>query len=406
MNWWIWLGIIAGIITILSILPKINRYLKLFFPSAILRFFRRNKELKDMDSKLTVSLPPNEDAPSKTISLQIPIPDKSFRYAGIHITVEYLDGLSTSHESLRDRFDKATHLKRSGKCVEAIELYKECLESTVLPEQEIAVYNQIGNCYFNLSENTQTMEYFRRAIALADKFKDEEGLEAGLLNLGSAYKEWGNANGAVGCFYRALEINKQTGNKDSKARILLNLGQIYVDQDQTTKAMTEFRNVLRMNRNIGSKEIEGFAYYGIGYSYYKEDIRKSLKYFRKALETFGEIRKIEAEALVLGSLGQAHLINNEKTKSLDCFESALKIYRDIGNRAGEVRILDSIALVYLLEKDDEKAREYLQQSARITTREADTRHLIFLGIYHSMIGNKAQAAEYFEKSGRQIKPSN
>lgn len=404
MDWWIWLGIIAGILTILSTLPKINRYLKLFFPHAILR--RRNKELKDTGSKLTVSLTPDKDAPSKTISLQISIPDKSFRYAGIHITVEYLDGLPTSHKSLRDKFDKATYLKRSGKCVEAIELYKECLEYVVLPEQEIAVYNQIGNCYFNLSENTQTIEHFHRAIGLADKFKDEKGLEAGLLNLGSAYKEWGNVNDAVDCFYRALEINKQTGNEDSKARILLNLGQIYVDQDQTTKAMTEFRNVLKMNRNIGSKEIEGFAYYGIAYSYYKKDVRKSLKYFRKALETFGEIRKIEAEALTLGSLGQAHLINSEKTKSLDCFESALGIYRDIGNRAGEVRILDSIALVYLLEEDDEKAREYLQQSARIATREEDTRHLIFLGIYHSMIGNKAKAAEYFEKSDRQIKSRN
>lgn len=406
MDWWIWLSIIPGVITILSTLPKINRYLKLFFSHAILGSFRRNKELKDTGSKLTVPLPPNKDAPSKTISLQIPIADKSFGYVGIHITVEYLDGLPTSHKSLRDRFDKATYLKRSGRCVEAIEVYNECLESVVLPEQEIAVYNQIGNCYFNLSENTQTIEYFHKAIDLADKFKDEKGLEAGLLNLGSAYKEWGNVNDAVDCLYRALEINKQTENKDSKARILLNLGQIYVDQDQTTKAMMEFRNVLRMNKNIGSKEIEGFAYYGIGYSYYKKDIRKSLKYLRKALGTFGEIRKIEAQASVSSALGQAHLINSEKTKSLDCFESALKIYRDTGNREGEVRILDSIALVYLLEKDDEKAKEYLQQSARIATREEDTRHLIFLGIYHSMIGNKAKAAEYFEKSNRQIKPSN
>jgi len=405
MDWWIWLSIIAGVITILSTLPKIRRYLKIFFSTAILRFFRRNKEMKGAGSELNTPLPANRDAGSKNISVQIPIPDKSFGYAGIQITVEYLDGVPTSERSLRDRFEKATYLKRSGKFIEAIELYKECLEYAVIPEQEIAIYNQIGSCYGALSENTESMEYYNKAVGLADKYRDEKGLEAGLLNLGSTYKKRGNVNDAVDCFYRALEINKQTGNKDSKARILLNLGQIYVDKGQTDKGMSEFRNVLRMNRNIGSKEIEGFAYYGIGDLYYKKDIRRSLRYFRKALEVFREIRGVEAEASVLDSLGLAHLINNEKTKCLDCLKSALEIYRGIGNRAGEVRILDSMALVYLLEKDAEKAREYLEKSARIASGEEDTRHLIIMGMYYSMTGDKAKAAEYFEKSERETESS-
>lgn len=405
MDWWIWLSIIAGVITILSTLPKIRRYLKLFFSTAILRLFRRNKEMKGASSEVTTPLPPNRDAESKNISVQIPIPDKSFGYAGIQITVEYLDGVPTSERSLRDRFEKATYLKRSGKFIESIELYKECLEYAVLPEQEVAIYNQIGSCYGALSENTESIEYYNKAVGLGDRCRDEKGLEAGLLNLGAAYKERGNVNDAVDCFYRALEINKQTGNKDSKARILLNLGKIYVNKGQTDKGMREFRNVLRMNRNIGSKKIEGFAYDSIAGLYYKKDIRRSLRYFRKALEVFREIREVEAEASVLGSLGLAYLINNEKTKCLDCLESALRIYRGIGNRAKEVRILDSMALVYLLEEDEEKARGYLEKSARIESGGEDTRHLIFVGIYYRMKGDKAKAAEYFEKSGRETESS-
>lgn len=400
MEWWIWLSIVAGVITILSTLPKIRRYLKLFFSRAILGLFRRNKEMKGASSELTTPLPANRDAGSRNISVEIPIPDKSFGYAGIQITVEYLDGVPTSERSLKDRFEKATNLKRSGKFIEAIELYRECLEYAVMREQEVAIYSQIGSCYGALSENTESMEYYNKAVGLADSSRDEKGLEAGLLNLGATYKERGNVSDAVDCFYRALEINKQTGNKDIKARILLNLGQIYVDKGQTDKGMSEFRNVLRMNRNIGSKKIEGFAYYGIGGLYYKKDIKRSLRYFHKALEVFREIKEVEAEASVLDSLGLAHLINNEKTKCLDCLESALGIYRGIGNRARQVRILDSMALVYLLDKDAEKARGYLEKSARIESGEEDTRHLVFMRIYYRMKGDKAKAAEYSEKLER------
>jgi tetratricopeptide (TPR) repeat protein len=406
MDWWIWLGIIAGVITILSTLPKIRRYLKVFFRPAILRCFRRNKEMKGTVSELNTTLRTNRDAGSENISVQIPIPDKSFGYAGIQITVEYLNGLPTSERSLRDRFEKATYLKGSREFIEAIELYKECLEYAVIPEQKVAIYIQIGSCYGALFQNTESMKYYNEAVGLADKYRDEKGLEAGLLNLGSVYSERGNVNDAMDCFHRALEINKQTGNKDSKARILLNLGQVYVDKGRTDEGMSEFRTVLRMNSDIGSKKIEGFAYYGMGGLYYRKDTKRSLRYFRKALDVFREIKEVEAEASALDSLGLAYLINNEKTECLDCLKSALEICRTIGNRAGEVRVLDSMAFVYLLEEDAEKAREYLEESVRIASGEEDTRHLTIMGIYHRMTGDKAKATEYFEKSERETESSN
>ncbi len=332
------------------------------------------------------------------MSLKIPAPDRYIKKLNISVTIEYVDGSPVSEKELRDRFKKATDLKRIQRYVEAIELYKESMKFTASSEQEIALLTQIGNCYFDIFENTKAREYYGEAVKLANKVKDEKGLESALINLGAVNSLTHKLSEAMSCFKQALEINKKTKDNNIKAKILLNIGHIYQIQDKRKKALAVFRNVIRMNRNIGDKEIEGFAYYYIGSCYYWENQEKSLKYHKRALELFREIGKMKEEAAVLDAMGITYFISGEKTEALASFEKALKICRDVKDKKEEVRILDSIALIYLMNEDKEKAVEYLGQSEKIDISEEDTRHHILLSLYYNIIGDKEKAKEHYEKS--------
>lgn len=403
MNWWIWLGIIAAIITILT---GIDRLFRPIFSPIFKKIFRvKKKSGNETEAGLKGTLIKRDEA-NDFMSLKIPAPDRYIKKVNIKVTIEYLNGLPVSEKELRDRFEKATDLKRTQRFVEAIELYKESMKFTVSSEQEIALLIQIGNCYFDIFENIKAREYYGEAVTLANKVKDEKGLESALINLGAVYSLTEKLSEAMSCFKQALEINENTKDYNIKAKILLNIGHIYQKQDKTKKALAVFRNVIRMNRTIEDKEIEGFAYYYMGSCFYWENQKKSLKYHQRALELFREIGKMKEEATVLDAMGITYFISGEKTEALASFEKALKICRYVKDKMEEVRILDSIALIYLMNEDKEKAVEYLGQSAKIDISEEDSRHHIFLSLYYNIIGDKEKAKEYFEKSRNNVEEVN
>ena len=146
MTWWIWLGIVAAVVTILL---AIDHWFRPVFRVLFLRLFKRGREHPpSAETMIEVPLPKGSKVWKGTsLKLQIPMPPANIHRMEISVAVEYVDGLPTAEQNIRKRFNAAMELKSNREYHKALEIFEECLNLVSFPEQTIALFNQIGDCY-------------------------------------------------------------------------------------------------------------------------------------------------------------------------------------------------------------------------------------------------------------------
>jgi tetratricopeptide (TPR) repeat protein len=403
MDWWVWLGIIAAIIGILS---AIDRWFRPLFRPLLSRIFKRGGASSPKSIKNKDILPSDQMGGSKEVPISLFVPEQpaGIKRIAISATIEYVDGLPTAHLGVRKLFEQARELKNKKEYKKAVLLFEECLELAYSPEQRVALYNQIGRCYWYLSRYDQATNYYKRAKKLAAKVEDKEGLKAALWNLGATYRRKGKNDEAIQCFNNAIKILRDIGGTEEQAILMVNMGNAYEDQGKLQKALTCFKDALALAQKIEEKEGEGYALYFLGgyYYTYQHEVERPLDYFGKAHRIFKETQNKEYEARVLWIKGLMHIFLEEFEKALDCYNSALIISKETKDRFMEAMSLDYMALAYWITHDEEKALEYLEQSSKIEMDqiiEAErSRHQTFMGIYYGMKGEREKATKYFKQS--------
>jgi len=91
---------------------------------------------------------------------------------------------------------------------------------------------------------TEALEYYKRAIKIREDINDKKGLAASLNNIGYIYKMQGNIPLAIDCYNKSIRLQEQ--NRNSKNEIIdrkglaysySNLGVIYKDNGDREKAI-------------------------------------------------------------------------------------------------------------------------------------------------------------------------
>lgn len=308
MDWYIWLGVVAAVLGILS---AVDHWLRPVFRPFFLHLFKRDRKPPESASTIDKRPLPQKliNGEKSLISLHIPMPNADFKHIEVTVTVEYVDGLPEAELPIREIFNQARALKHSGKYVQATEFFQKCLKSARFPEQKFALYNEIGNCYLFLFRYNQARANYNKAIKLANKVNDQEGLGTALLNCGVVYMRQNKLNEALTYFENALRISREGNDKFREARTLNNLGTIYKNKGELDKALHSYETALEITKSIGDKEVEGCSLVNIGSIYYrrlfddtsdqKEELEKPIEYYEQALNIFREIGNAEYEAIAL-----------------------------------------------------------------------------------------------------------
>lgn len=108
-----------------------------------------------------------------------------------------------------------------------------CHLKNKLPE----IYRLIGRCYYHLGEYGFSLNYYKHALSLSEKYNDKPTIAATLNNLGVIYANTDNPDKSVDYFKSALLIFEEIGDSSQAGTVCMNISSVYAEIEKYDKAL-------------------------------------------------------------------------------------------------------------------------------------------------------------------------
>jgi tetratricopeptide (TPR) repeat protein len=327
------------------------------------------------------------------------------------------------HACMAEEYDQAFDIIFDNNLYEYLDLWGNYtllidLYSKLLPEDHLGneillkdkgnhgvILGNLGTAYFNLAEPKKAIEYYEKALRIAQEIGDRRGEGIRLGNMGNAYLDLGELKKAIEYYKQALKIDKEIGDRRGESADLRNMGNTYRDLGERKKAIEYYEKALRIAQEIGDRQGDGNSLRSMGLVY--SDLgerKKAIEYYEKALRIAQKIGDKRGEGADLGNLGTAYFNLAEPKKAIEYYEQALKIDKEIGDRRGESADLRNMGNAYHHLGERKKAIEYYEKALRIAQEIGDRRgesaDLGNMGNAYHHLGERKRAIEYYEKALR------
>ncbi len=155
----------------------------------------------------------------------------------------------------------------------------------------IGIYNRYAIYKMDEGELDEAIEYFEKAIHLAEKNEEIGRTETLYNNLGDTLRCAGKIKKGEEKLLKAKEWAEKTGNMLLLAIVHNNLGELYNDIGMNEKAYEKFKFYLDLNKKIKNRLGDGYGNLGFGRIYLdKLDFKNAEERFLEALKIFEEVK--------------------------------------------------------------------------------------------------------------------
>jgi len=277
--------------------------------------------------------------------------------------------------TFKETITSANVLLGDRKYNEAINLYKEAINKTDIPEQKIDTFNTIGRLYLYLNDEKNAFEYFKKSLDVHNSLdeKKQELLQANkatiLNNLGVLIVK-DNPKTAMKFHKEALELFKNYDNNNTNQNLdvhIANTHYSYADSAYAKgdyyMAKKQFKEVIsayeKLKDNEISEPIIANAHYNLGNIYLDEDnVYDARNNYVKALKKFRTLTEKQPEAyrsLVAATFNNLAVTAKTMYKYNDAityYENALKEYEILKDQDKTTFLpfyaatLNSIGIIY------------------------------------------------------------
>ncbi len=251
--------------------------------------------------------------------------------------------------ALQTEYRSLDELKRS------IEL-KEKLLSELSAKDEISGYllGSLGILYGQICSYKKSLEYFEKALEIAQDIGDRQSEGTLLGDLGIVYSALGQVERAIEYYEQALAIAKEIGDRRGEGNQLGKLGIAYSDLGQVERAIDYYEHALAIAKEIGDRRGEGNWLGNLGNAHSDlGQVERAIDYYEQALAIAKEIGHRRNEGNWLGNLGNAYADLGQVERAIEYYEPALTIAKEIGDRRGEGTLLNNLGVAFEdLEKYD------------------------------------------------------
>jgi tetratricopeptide (TPR) repeat protein len=184
--------------------------------------------------------------------------------------------------------------------------------------------------------------------------------------LGIAYWNLGDANGAIGFHKISLEVSRETGNRHGEAAALGNLGIAYSELGKNVEAIEFYGLALEIETAIGDKRGRANALGNIGIAHTElGNPRIAIGFHEQALSIDREIGDRQAEAMDLGNLGSSYNAIGQPEMAIRFCQDAIEISRQIGDSRSQASDLFTCALAFEKLADLNKAISHAKTALQI-----------------------------------------
>ena len=268
---------------------------------------------------------------------------------------------------------------------------------------EMRAYIELGIEYFFRSNYDKALEYYFKALKIADETGDEETVSECQSEIAIVYKNQGKYDLALKYNQKALDYARSSGDSSWAAVCYANQGTIYLKKGYFTLALNNYLKALKTFEKLGQKRRMGACYLNVGKIYAGQlDFVPAAGYYKLALTNARETGNNMNLADGYMSMGEIWL----KKQQTDTARMYLDSARAILNESGYSHRMDDcfafIGDTYKLDHDYDKAEEYYSRSLELSARENDlpgmSESLHNLAEVEYLKNNLPQALEFGRKS--------
>ena len=244
-------------------------------------------------------------------------------------------------------------------------------------EKGIAIsHNQLGIINKDKGNYSVAFEHLNKAlVAWVNLEKNSNQKEknyflnreaATLGSMGIVYDEQSNYPAALDYYFRALKIAEITGDKKRNATALGNIGLVYAEQSKYEKALDYYQKALKIDEVLKNKNGISRHYGNIAMVYFlQRNYSKALDCYLSVLKSEEGSGNKEQIALWSGDIGATYGSLNQPSKAIEYYVKALKLYEGLGDKNGIAVQLGNIGLLYKDQKQYQKSEEYILKALKI-----------------------------------------
>ncbi|XP_022643957.1 G-protein-signaling modulator 1-like isoform X2 [Varroa jacobsoni] len=281
-----------------------------------------------------------------------------------------------------------------------------------------AIYSQLGNAYFYLSDYERALRFHELDLKIVQTQRDALGEAKASGNLGNTLKMLGRFDEATLFCERHLIISRKEGDKIGEGRAYYNLGNVFHSKAKQLargtrlepgdypvevrvllhKAVECYEKNLDLMVKLSDRVAQGRAYGNLGNTHYLlGNFRRAITFHEQRLKFATEFRDRAAERRAYSNLGNCHVFLGEFARAAECYRRTRKLAQQLNDRAVEAQACYSLGNIYTLIGDLENALgfhlEHLEIAKELQDRVGEGRAYQSLAHCHQGLGSLEKAAE-------------
>ncbi|KAG8938709.1 hypothetical protein FRC00_014546, partial [Tulasnella sp. 408] len=228
---------------------------------------------------------------------------------------------------------------------------------------------QLGNMYHAQDDREMAEQYYRSAIDVATRTRNDATKANALINLGNCYAAQSKNAEAIEALMQARDIHRRTGGDKGTANTLNGLGQVYRAQSKNHEAEQAFTDALKVFRRIGHNPGAASALEGLGQTYRAQSKHsEAATAFAEAREIHSRIGDDQGTARALDGLGNICRLQSKYPEAEKALQEAHDIHKDIGHELGAANALQGLGRTYQDQLKYHDAEEAFRKAHEIQSR--------------------------------------
>lgn len=203
-------------------------------------------------------------------------------------------------------------------------------------------------CFNSINSDPDSARWYGdRALALAERIKNDKALGDAHNNIGWLFAQQGKLDSAEAHLNKALTFFQRTGKQQYIAVTLSNLGWVANNRGDQVQALQHFQASMRANESAGDSAGMGVAYYSIGTTYRRaKDLEHALENLEHALAIERALGRTQKIAFCLQAIANVYNDRGEVAKALPYYEEAFRTHRSRGDIISAGIVQENIGDMY------------------------------------------------------------
>ena len=255
--------------------------------------------------------------------------------------------------------------------------------------------------------NKQSIEFAQKtyleAFAIWNKLGELKKSSVSLRKAAKAAKILSKNNVAENLYLQSLAVSKVSKAIDEQINSLCDLSLFYLEEGNLSKARSIFFKATELTEINGIKFKSAlFWFTSAEFEYAKRNIKKSIEFYIKAIESISSSDSLYDKANYLRFLGDAYLFEENYNQAIFSLQESLEISSLIGDKRGQA--LSQVVLAHTSSKLNEKqvALNYYNQAKNLFPNDIDfvekARLMNALGNIYKDFGELKSSIDYRMKA--------